>query len=251
MGNFISDAVGAAAKVLGGAGGLLGAGATIGGAIIQGKAAKDASKDQQKAAQQQLEALARGDAASLALLQELVRVGRPGLRGLRGIAGATPESLTGEQGTQLGDLRRDNRATLATSGGRGSGRAGLFAAMEAERRFRESSAAENQRRKDSASYALANIGGRAIAGQANVTGQGALNQSQVLGSIGQANAAGSLARGDMWSTILGGGADVVAQLPGVYNSFRSIMASSDAAQERKSRFAADQRRAAGLGMGDV
>ncbi|MEY4299844.1 MAG: hypothetical protein RIR25_1080 [Verrucomicrobiota bacterium] len=96
----------------------------------------------------------------------------------------TYRGLTDAQELQLNDMRRSGMATLAASGLRGAGRAGIGALMDQERRFRAGAASgldqqrlaamqDAQRRADAARSGLASIGANTGTAKANIQiGQG-------------------------------------------------------------------------------
>jgi hypothetical protein len=103
----------------------------------------------------------------------------------------TYRGLSDAQSIALEDLNRSGMASLAASGLRGAGRAGVGALMDQQRRFRANAAAgldqqrlsamqDAQRRADAARLGLAGVGANAGTAKANVEiGQG----NQIAGSL--------------------------------------------------------------------
>lgn len=125
-------------------------------AVRRGLAGHEAALDQGLAGA--TDALRRGQMASEAAWGPTRRVGTEALAGLRGIARQQPGRLTPSQRRELDAYHRDARATLAASGLRGAGRAGIAAVNEGAAALRAGFHDTNRARIDRAMETLAQYG---------------------------------------------------------------------------------------------
>ena len=143
---------------------LIGSVTTIGGALIgdraNRRAADTASEATIRAAEIEAEGARQAREAYEAAAQRGIAAIRQGTTGFEEtirplmvpVSGLTPA-----QQIALEDQTRDDNATLAASGLRGAGRAGVAAVMDSRRRFTADALDDNRSRSDAALSALANI----------------------------------------------------------------------------------------------
>lgn len=86
---------------------------------------------------------------------------------LQGVMNADPRQMTGNQQRMIDDFQRDSVATLAASGLRGSGRAGVAAVNEGRAKLLADLYDQNQKRADSAASTLNSQGFQATGNVAN------------------------------------------------------------------------------------
>ena len=137
---------------------------TIGGALIGSRAneraADTASAAAIRAAEIEQEGARQAREAYEAAAQRGIGAIREGTRGfeetIRPLT-VPVTALTPAQRIALDDQTSEDNATLAASGLRGAGRAGVAAVMDNRRRFTADALDENRRRSDAALSALANI----------------------------------------------------------------------------------------------
>ena len=162
----------------------LGAGATLGGALIAGSANRSAAREAERASERALERLDPFIADSEPARRRLVELTRP-----------DPAMLTPGQRLQLEDLVRSAESGAAAGGLRGAGRTRLALLDQIERRARAGFQDQNVRRADEASRLLAGQG-LSAAGAAAGTEVGTAdilgNAATATGSV-YADTLGSLA----------------------------------------------------------
>ncbi len=191
------------------AGAVLGANANADAARMQLDGTREATALQtaalREAQQQQREAAARGIAAIRAGTTNYADTIAPMLQE-RPIVLPTYRGLTEAEQIAREDIRRNGLATVASSGLRGAGRAGVAAIMDADRRFVTSAADRNDTRRINAEQAARTSADSARRGLASIYVQegGAIANTEIgqgnriadtEGTIGGVQAQGALSQG--------------------------------------------------------
>jgi len=140
----------------GGSGGsVLGAAATLGGALLSSDANRDAAEEARKCLEAQAAAVRQGNQLAQERYAEQARLSAPAIAYLQKVVAQDPNVLTPEQQRGMADYQRGAQARLAASGLRGAGRAGVASVNEGAAGYLADAYGANQRRSDQAAQRLA------------------------------------------------------------------------------------------------
>lgn len=193
-----------------------------------------------------IEAIRSGTDEAMGYIAPTVAESEGGGGYLRSVMGQNPNQLFPWQKTALDDTIRNANATLAASGLRGAGRAGVATVNEATRRATEGFQRTNQGRSDSAASSLfaANQAGRNNLSRL-ASGEGTQIANTELG-VGSQNAGLETATGQANAGAINtatnainrglGGAAAMADDPSVVSSLRGIFASDTKEQQLRDQY---------------
>lgn len=117
--------------------------------------------------------------------QPYTEAGAEALSGMRATAAADPNTMTPEQEIALEDYDRNAAATLAASGLRGAGRAGVAAILDGRQRLKAGFIKQNQDRSDRARETIGSQGFTATGNVANNNSKVGFQQASNLYNTGQ------------------------------------------------------------------
>lgn len=180
--------------------------ASLGGALLGSRASSDAAQTAADASEKAARIYAQQMEAAR---EEFRRAAQRGIAELRPMRGSA-DILTPSQEIARDDLRRGGIATLAASGLRGAGRAGVGQVLDADRRFLADAYDRNRARGDQARGAIANteIGaGNQIGG---TYGQQGAMAAQMAQNAGLYQAGSQLDQGQLWGGALGSIGSIIA-----------------------------------------
>lgn len=209
----------------GGAGNLIGAAASIGGALIGSEANKDAAERistsslegahiAADAYRDAAEIAAQGGRDAQARIEPLRAQSEPAISYLRRVMVQDPAMLTPAQQTMRADLMRRANTQLASSGLRGSGRAVTASIRDVDRRLHDDAYGENLRRADTAAGRLAGVHTSAVGDQAGIDRQISGDRARAVErggdafagatrTAGEADAGAGIANGAQWGSAMG------------------------------------------------
>lgn len=202
------DAIG---SFFGGGGNVLGAAASLGGALLASEANKDAAEEARKGAEAQAAAIREGNLAAQARYEQRRTDSAPAMDYLRTLVAMDPSQLTPSQRRGMEDYQRGAQARLAASGLRGAGRAGVASINEGAAGYLARAYDDNQRRADSAARALASDYGEADTAMSNIDRDSGRAAGNAAAQGGYINANAGTANAQQWGTALGAIANLVAK----------------------------------------
>jgi len=160
---WFSNVVSAATNFVTGGGGdvsseFLNAAVSLGGDVlgstIAGNANQKAAKTVAQGYQSQADAISAGNNAAQDRFDQIIEQGQPATDYLRRVVASDPYQLTPEQQSGRETVLRGARNSLAASGLRGAGRAGVAAINNADGAYQDKAVSSNIRRADTAANTL-------------------------------------------------------------------------------------------------
>lgn len=203
------DAIG---SFFGGSGGsVLGAAATLGGALLSSEANKDAAREARKGLDAQTAAVREANAQAQSRYEDQRRLSEPAVAYLQRVMAQNPSVLTPEQQRGLADYSRGAQARLAASGLRGAGRAGVASVNEGTAGYLANAYGQNQRRSDAAAQRLSGGYFDANDNQAMLDRSTGMTAGQAARDAGFIGANQTTANAGQWGTAMGAIANLFAK----------------------------------------